>query len=163
MAIPPREVLDWESYFIAMCDVVSRRSKDPATQHGAVLVDEHHRVISTGYNGGCRKIDDSLIDWDRPNKYHYVIHAEENSLWTAERNDLEGCTLYVTGPPCSRCMLRIAHSGVSRVVYGTRSSQCVDKSDWEISNNIATLAGVRLVSYEGGESSHFCSRSNGRM
>lgn len=151
----PREVPDWDSYFMSMCEVVSARSKDPSTQHGAVVVDSRHRVVSTGYNGGCRKIDDSLIDWERPGKYSFVIHAEENAIWTAERRDLEGCTLYVTGPPCKRCMLRIAHSGISRVVYGPRSSKCVDLEDWEISKKIAILSGVILVGHEGGDFSHF--------
>lgn len=158
----PRQVPDWDSYFMALCEVVSARSKDPSTQHGAVVVDNRHRVVSTGYNGGCRKIDDSLIDWERPNKYNYVIHAEENAIWTAERKDLEGCTLYVTGQPCRRCMLRIAHSGVSKVVYGSKSSQCVDQEDWKISADIARLSGVILVSHEGGDFSRFGSHPNGR-
>jgi dCMP deaminase len=147
----PREVVCWDDYFISMCDVVAMRSKDPSTQHGAVLVDEHRRVISTGYNGGCRRIDDRSIDWSRPSKYSYIIHAEENALWTAERKNLEGCTLYITGTPCSKCMLRIAHSGVSMVVFGTKSSNCVDDADWSITKNIAFLAGVEMRNHKGGD------------
>lgn len=158
----PRMVPSWDCYFIEMCEVISKRSKDPSTQHGAVVVDDRHRVVSTGYNGGCRKIDDSLIDWSRPGKYNYVIHAEENAIWTAERKDLEGCTIYVTGQPCRKCMLRIAHSGISKVVYGSRSSQCVDLEDWEISKHIAKLAGVILVGHEGGDFSHLGPQPNGR-
>lgn len=148
---PPRKVDSWDVYFFSMCDMVSKRSKDPSTQHGSVIVDENHVVVSTGYNGGCRKINDELIDWSRPNKYNFVIHAEENALWTANRRNLEGCTLYVTGPPCKRCMLRIAHSGISRVIYGSRQSQCVDQLDWEISLEIARLSNIDLKSFEGGE------------
>ena len=148
---PPREVICWDDYFISMCDVVALRSKDPSTQHGAVLVDDHRRVISTGYNGGCRRIDDGMIDWSRPAKYSFVIHAEENALWTAERKNLEGCTLYITGTPCSRCMLRIAHSGVSEVVFGNKSSNCVDDSDWAITERIALLAGVKMRNHKGGD------------
>lgn len=147
----PRDVICWDEYFMRMCETVSARSKDPSTQHGAVLVDEHRRVVSTGYNGGCRKIDDNCIDWSRPNKYDFVIHAEENALWTAERKNLEGCTLYITGAPCSKCMLRIAHSGVSVVVFGNRTSSCVDKSDWEITKRISFLAKVEMRNHEGGE------------
>ncbi len=147
----PRDVSNWDDYFMEMCNIVSKRSKDPSTQHGAVLVDEMHRVISTGYNGGCRKINDELIDWSRPNKYSYVLHAEENALWTAEKKYLDNCTIYVTGPPCSRCMLRLAHLGVSRIVYGSRSSRCVDEEDWKISKNIVELSNIKLESYEGGD------------
>jgi len=160
--LSPREVLDWDNYFLEMCNIVSKRSKDPSTQHGAVIVDKNHKVVSTGYNGGCRKIDDNLIDWSRPNKYSYIIHAEENALWTANRKNLEDCTLYVTGRPCSRCMLRIVHVGISRIVFGDRASQCVDNLDWEISKNITRLSGVALESLGGGDFSHIYSPKNGR-
>lgn len=147
----PRKVVDWDEYFISMCEIIAIRSKDPSTQHGAVIVDDHNRVLSTGYNGGCRKIDDNLIDWSRPNKYNFVIHAEENALWTSERKNLEGCTLYVTGPPCSKCMLRIAHSGISNVVYGSKSSFCVDESDWDLTKKISSLANIKMKGHKGGD------------
>lgn len=142
---PPREVPDWDSYFLSICRVVSTRSKDPSTQHGAVLVDEDRRIIGTGYNGGCRYINDEDLDWGRPAKYEWgVIHAEENALWSAEKRDLSRCTLYVTGRPCSRCMMRIAHSGVERVVFGGVESRCVNEKDWEITTMLARLAKVLL-------------------
>lgn len=143
-SISPREVPSWDDYFLDLCKVVSTRSKDPSTQHGAVIVDDQNKIVSTGYNGSARTIDDKDIDWSRPNKYAYIIHAEENSLWAAEKRNLEKCTIYVTGCPCSRCMLRIAHSGIKRVVYGDKSSVCVDKKDWEISLNIAKLSNLTL-------------------
>lgn len=142
---PPRDVPDWDSYFLSICRVVSTRSKDPSTQHGAVLVDEDRRIIGTGYNGGCKYINDEDLDWGRPAKYEWgVIHAEENALWSAEKRDLARCTLYVTGRPCSRCMMRIAHSGVDRVVFGGVESRCVDEKDWEITTMLARLAKVLL-------------------
>lgn len=141
----PRQVPDWDTYFLSLCQVVSTRSKDPSTQHGAVLVDEDHRVIGTGYNGGCKYIDDNSLDWGRPAKYDWgVIHAEENALWSSDRRKMQGCTLYVTGRPCSRCMMRIAHAGVGRVVFGRVESRCVDEKDWEITTRLAELAHVLL-------------------
>lgn len=142
---PPRDVPDWDTYFLSICRVVSTRSKDPSTQHGAVLVDTDRRILGTGYNGGCAYIPDEKLDWGRPAKYEWgVIHAEENALWSAERRNLEGCTIYVTGRPCSRCMMRIAHSGVIRVVFGDVQSRCVDEKDWDITTMIARLANVSL-------------------
>lgn len=140
----PREVIDWDLYFIGVSFDVSKRSKDPNTQCGAVLVDEENRIISTGYNGGCRKIDDKLVDWSRPNKYSWVIHAEENAMWMSNRRDLEGCKLYVNGRPCSRCMLRIAHSGIGVVVYGWQKIICCNDEDWRLACQIAKLASVEL-------------------
>ena len=141
---PPRTVPEWDDYFLNLCKVVSTRSKDPSTQHGSVIVDYQNKIISTGYNGSARTIKDYDIDWDRPNKYAFIIHAEENSLWAAEKRNLENCRMYVTGPPCSRCMLRIAHSGINKVIYGSQGSFCVDEKDWEISLNIAKLANLSL-------------------
>lgn len=146
--ILPRHVPSWDDYFIALARQAATRSKDPNTQHGAIMVDPYKRVLSTGYNGGCRRIPDRLVDWSRPNKYAFVIHAEENALWHAQRLDLDGCTLYVTGAPCSRCMLRIAHVGVTRVVYGGTTSACVDDADWKLTQQIAGLAGVELHQYQ---------------
>ena len=144
---PPRIVPSWDEYFMALARQASSRSKDPNTQHGAVVVDAFKRVLSTGYNGGCRRIPDRCIDWSRPAKYAFVIHAEENALWHAQRLDLDGCTLYVTGPPCSRCMLRVAHVGIGRVVYGNIQSVMVDEADWKLTEQIASLAGVELCPF----------------
>jgi dCMP deaminase len=142
----PDKVPEWDDYFLEMCEVVSARSKDPSTKHGAVLVDEKHRIVSTGYNGASRKIPDYLLDWGRPAKYNWgIIHAEENALWTAERRDLDGCTLYVTGRPCCRCMMRIIHLGVSRIVCNDRRSHCVDEEDWKNSLMLAELAKIELI------------------
>lgn len=142
--IPPRVVPSWNNYFLNLCKIVSTRSKDPNTQHGAVIVDNQNKIVSTGYNGSARTIDDSLIDWSRPNKYLYILHAEENALWSAEKRNLENCVIYVTGKPCSKCMLRIAHSGIKRLVFGNQGSHCVDDEDWNLSTKIANLAGIKM-------------------
>lgn len=148
MTTPPREVPDWDEYFMDIAKAVSRRSKDPSTQHGAVLVDDKHRIIGTGYNGGNKHIGDEELDWGRPAKYEWgVIHAEENALWTSHRRDLDGCTLYVTGRPCSRCMMRVTHSGVARIVYGGVESRCVNEKDWSISMMLAAKSNTQLVEY----------------
>lgn len=135
---------NWDEYFLNLCDIVSTRSKDPSTQHGSVIVDSHNKIVSTGYNGSARTIKDEDINWDRSVKYDWVIHSEENSLWAAERRNLEDCRIYITGKPCSRCMLRIAHSGIKKIIYGDRSSFCVNESDWKITLEIAKLSNVVL-------------------
>ena len=46
-----RNVIDWDNYFINIADEVAKRSKDPSTQVGAVIVDQKHRPVSFWYNG----------------------------------------------------------------------------------------------------------------
>lgn len=140
---PSREVPSWDDYFLAIADAVRRRSKDPSTQVGCVVADARHRVVATGYNGAPPGIDDAALDWSRPAKYEWVIHSELNALLHAP-GDLTGCTLYVTGTPCSACMRAVAASGIRRVVYSPLEIAMVDEEEREKTLRIAAACGVSL-------------------
>lgn len=106
----------WDSRFLQLAEHISDWSKDPSTQAGAVLIDEHKRVVSVGYNGFPRKVRDSTPRYDnRELKYKLVVHAEVNAILFAHR--IIGCTLY-TWPfqPCIRCAVQIIQVGIWRVV-----------------------------------------------
>jgi dCMP deaminase len=145
MAENPRKVIDWHNYFLNLAYDVAKRSKDPSTQCGAIIVDEENRILSTGFNGGSSEIDDEMIDWSRPNKYDWVIHAEENALLMADRRNLKGCTLYTTGHPCRRCMLRISHRKCKNIIYGPLDICCVDEADQVIGDYIAELSRIKMT------------------
>lgn len=40
--------IDWDTYFMSVAMLTSKRSKDSNTQVGAVLVDSKNRIIGTG-------------------------------------------------------------------------------------------------------------------
>jgi len=105
----------WDRRFLDMAALVATWSKDPSTKVGSCLVDGN-RVVSLGFNGFPRgtKDDDALYS-DRERKYRRVLHAEQNAIAFANRS-LEGCTIYVTHAPCSRCVAQIIQSGIKRVV-----------------------------------------------
>jgi len=66
-----------------------------STQVGAVVIDNKTRkLVSSGYNGFPRRVDDSKIPQTRPEKYLYVVHAELNAILHAQR-DLHDCKLIV--------------------------------------------------------------------
>lgn len=113
---PPRKTPSKEERYMGLAFWIASFSKDPDTQVGAVVVSSDNVPLGYGYNGPARGIRDSDIDWSRPDKHDYIIHAEENALdhcpWTP-RN----ATMYVTGIPCKRCMNRIAQKGIGKVVY----------------------------------------------
>ena len=109
--------LGWEEYFMTLALVASLKSKDSSTQVGAVIVDnKSKKVVSSGYNGFPRYLDDDKIPQTRPEKYLYVVHAELNAILHAERA-LHDCTLYVTVFPCSECMKAVIQTGIKTVVY----------------------------------------------
>ena len=41
------------------------RSKDPATQVGAAIVDPDNKIVAIGYNGFPRGCSDELLPWAR--------------------------------------------------------------------------------------------------
>ena len=135
--------LSWEEYFMTLALVASLKSKDSSTQVGAVIFDNKTRkVVSSGYNGFPRGLNDELIPQTRPEKYLYVVHAELNAILHAERN-LSDCTLYATSFPCSECMKAIVQTGIKRVVYLNELSG----DDWESSRR-ATLKMAEMASIE---------------
>lgn len=104
---------NWDARFLELARLVASWSKDPSTKVGAVIVGNDKRIISTGFNGFPRGVDDSPTD--REVKLMRTIHAEDNALSFARR-DVTGMTIYVTRPPCARCAAKIIQSGITRVV-----------------------------------------------
>jgi dCMP deaminase len=147
----PRRVPSCDDYYMGLAFWVASRSKDPHTQVGAVIVSFKNEPISTGYNGLPRGISDDQIDWDRPDKYDWIIHAESNAIKYAN-GSLSNSTLYITAPPCNKCMLEIAAVDIRRVVYFMpkivdEKSSLVDKLQKTL--EIANMASVILEEYKG--------------
>jgi dCMP deaminase len=109
----------WDDRYMDMAKLVATWSKDPSSKIGAVAVNEKGQILTTGYNGFPRGIaDDDRLD-DRPVKYKYIVHAEQNAIYNATYNgvSLHGSTMYVAGLPCcSDCAKGIIQVGVRRVV-----------------------------------------------
>ena len=99
--------------FADLVTLVASWSKDPSSQVGAAIVDAKNRVVSLGFNGFPRAVADASVDRDE--KLRRTIRAEENALLFAHR-PVEGCTVYVTHPPCARCAAKLIQAGVVRVV-----------------------------------------------
>jgi len=138
----------WDRYFINIASLISTRSKDLSTQVGAVLVKDGV-ILSTGYNGFPRGCDDNNTERnERPLKYKWVVHAEENALLNAGREGVstKSATMYVTPiRPCSGCMKAMIQCGVKRIVCQALFN--VDKWDkeFEISSQMMEEAGVDYV------------------
>lgn len=133
----------WDTRFIDLAKLVSTWSKDPSTKVGAVITDDNNRVISLGYNGFPKNIQDNDRLFDRETKYNIVVHAEANALLFANKS-IEGCTLY-TWPfqPCSKCAALIIQSGVKRVVTVVQNDDRW-KENFAISRLLFTEASVEL-------------------
>ena len=149
------DYLSWEEFFMGSAILVSARSKDPNNQVGACLVNDDKKVLSLGYNGLTRNMDDDTFDWKSTGeqtgiieniKDYYVVHAERNAILNFRGNmkELEGSTLYVTWFPCNECAKEIIQVGIKKVVYLRMYSK---KELVNISMKMFKAAGVEVVPY----------------
>ena len=107
----------WKKMFVEIAKVVAQRSADPHTQVGAVLV-KNNCVIGVGYNGEPKGFHFDF-DWNSPEKYPYVIHAEMNAISNANRNgvDCNDADIYLTLSPCHDCIKLLIQHGIKNVYY----------------------------------------------
>ena len=115
------QILSWHHFFLAIAKVCALKSKDPHTQVGACLVNRKRQIVSTGYNGFPRGLNDDDYPWDKTGnalqtKYTYVVHAELNAI-TSACTELEGMALYTTLFPCAACTKIIIQAGIKSVFY----------------------------------------------
>ncbi len=110
---------DWTRRFLDLAAHISRWSKDPSTQVGAVAVSPARAIVETGYNGLPRGVKDLPERMERPAKYLWTAHAEENLVAHAARERLQGTTVYVTHMCCASCTRMLINAGVKGVVVGS--------------------------------------------
>jgi len=106
-----------EDWAVGMAKHVALLSKDPSTQVGAVIFDPKRRLVSAGYNGFARGVNDTPERLNsRDTKYKLILHAEKNAIMFATA-PLEGCTLVVTHPCCAQCAALVIQAGIKHVMW----------------------------------------------
>ena len=84
---------------------------------------------------------------ERPAKYLWTAHAEENLVANAARSRLEGSTVYVTHFCCNACARMLINAGVKRVVVGTgKTSMPIEQ--FTVASRMFYEAGVEIVREE---------------
>ena len=147
----PKSNINWDEYFMGIAVLSSLRSKDPNTKVGACIVDKEHKVVSIGYNGMPRGVDETKVSWNRgeglDSKYLYVCHAEFNAILNTRNGAaLEGCTLYVTLFPCNECAKAIIQTGIKEVVFFDNKYK--DTTGVQASLKMMELAGIKIRQFD---------------
>lgn len=151
------EVINWQQYFMAQALLAAKRSKDPSTQVGAIIVGADNRIIGTGWNGmpKTNKLysnNDFQMPWTKDSsdplesKYLYVVHAEPNAIHHASAS-VNGSTMYLTWFPCSECAKVITQSGIKKLVYLKENSTDRYRVSMEAAKRIFNFAGVQYTEY----------------
>jgi deoxycytidylate deaminase len=83
-----------------------------------VVVSSDNVVLSTGFNGLARGVDDDEdILGDADEKIMLICHAEQNAIVNAARVgvSLQGASIYVTKFPCLACCNAIIQAGITLI------------------------------------------------
>lgn len=130
-----------DEYYLGIANAVSKRSTCLRRHYGAVIVN-NDEIVATGYNGSSRTQPNCCDIYDicpRQHKAHNsgdysdcpAVHAEQNALLSAARNETLNATLYLNGEeydshnnliqiadvcPCPICRRMIDNAGIIRIV-----------------------------------------------
>jgi len=141
----------WDLRFLRLAREVSTWSKDPSTQVGVVYC-INRRIVSTGYNGFPRGIEDTEERYnDREVKYELVSHAEMNGIYNATLHgqSLKGATAYIWGlPVCHHCAKGIIQTGCVRAVMASEAIPENWKDSFDKTSQMFLEAGVTWSVYE---------------
>jgi dCMP deaminase len=118
---------DWDTYFLDIVELASRRSTCRRRAVGAGLVRDR-RILATGYNGapstlahcldiGCLREQMKVPSGER-HELCRGLHAEQNVIIQAALHGVitKGSTLYCTNHPCVICAKMIINAGIVRIV-----------------------------------------------
>jgi dCMP deaminase len=124
-----------DEYYLNIAKAVSERSTCLKKHYGAVLV-KNSEIISTGYNNPPRGEPhcwQCTKTCQGTNESAYLscpsVHAEQNAIISASRNEMLGADLYLAGYdvktgepieceawPCEICLRLIKNAGINRII-----------------------------------------------
>ena len=118
---------DWDSYFMEIARISSKRATCLRGQTGSVLVREK-RVLTTGYNGppaglrhcdetGCIREELKIPDGERL-EVTRGLHSIQNTIIQAAvfGISIKDSTLYTTHPPCNICARMLINAGIRKII-----------------------------------------------
>lgn len=128
----PIERPDWQTYFLSLANLVSKKSADARTKCGCVITTDTNEIISTGYNSFIRGIDDRILPNFTEEKYPFMIHSEINALLNAARmgKSTLNSYVYLNGPPCFPCLQAMWQAGVRRVYHSNLDIKMLNNQEY---------------------------------
>jgi dCMP deaminase len=135
--------ISWDEYFLNIAKDTAKKSKDPSTKCGCVLVDKNNGIICTGFNGlpQC-VIDKEEYLLDRDIKLQIILHAEENAFCFVDNSArLIDATVYTWPiPPCAKCASQCLQRKILRFV----APEVEKGSRWEKSIQLSEKNSERI-------------------
>lgn len=148
--------IDKTNYYLNIAKTVAERSTCLRKKVGCVIVN-NDEIISTGYNGAPRgRKNCTDVGFCSKKKYFpevrhggydacRSVHAEQNALISARRQDMLGATLYLVlynpetekyemgASSCQMCRKMIINSGIEKVIVREDNElgyKVIDVQEW---------------------------------
>lgn len=125
----------WDETFMHDVYWWARRSKDPRTKIGALLVKPGSKIpFSFSYNSPSRGVNDLVPErFERPEKYEWMVHAEDNAVLNCAREGhcSKGAIMYTQGIPCTTCADSCVQGGIIEVVVHKQWQDYEQKLNWD--------------------------------
>ncbi|CAG9859912.1 unnamed protein product [Phyllotreta striolata] len=140
------EPLETEDFFMHLCSLAAKRSNDPVTRVGSVIVNEDNIIVGVGHNEMPKNSNKFSWEKDNPNplenKGPYVCHAELNAIVNKNAANLKNCRIYVSMFPCNECAKLIIQLGITEVIY--YSDKRANKDYTKASKRMFRETGVKV-------------------
>ena len=145
---------DKTNYYLDIAETVLERGTCLRRNFGAIIV-KNDQIISTGYVGAPRGRKNCIdlgvcvrenLKVPRGERYELCrsVHAEQNAIIHASRDDMIGSTLYLVGKDaktgeyvenasaCSMCKRMIINAGIEQVIIRNKKDRftVVNVNDW---------------------------------
>ena len=151
--------VDWNQRWMDMAIYIAAWSKDKSSKVGAAIIGQDQRLLSLGYNGLPRGVNDSQFECPvrherEGEKYLWYEHAERNAIFNAAAVGvpLKGAKMYSPNASCCDCARAIVQSGIKTFYYYT-DGPFFDRPDWvdrlKIALEIFAEGGVHAIGMEG--------------
>ena len=155
---------DKTNYYLDIAETVLERGTCLRRNYGAIIV-KNDQIISTGYVGAPRGRQNCIdmgvcvrenLKVPRGERYELCrsVHAEQNAIIHASRDDMIGSVLYLVGKDvktgdyvenasaCSMCKRMIINAGIEKVIIRNSKDKftSINVKDWII--NDESIPGV---------------------
>jgi len=126
-----------DEWFLQIAFVVAKQATCARRKVGAVIVDQHGYILSTGYNGLPSGFAHCISEPCKGAKFAsgtqldscQALHAEQNAI-ARLRQPFEAVTMYVTTEPCVSCTKLALATSIQRIVFAESYAQS-GKALWE--------------------------------
>ena len=145
--------LDWKN-LLKIAYSEAKKSTNPSTQNGAILVDDKGRVIVATPNTFPERIAENIErQQNKPTRKKYSVHAERNVIYKAARLGIktEGLTMVCPWAACGDCAQAIIQAGIKKLVVHKQALERSDhwKEDIDFAFAMLREAKVEIVIFDG--------------